>query len=71
MLCVCALQSGYVNVGCESVRFCVDTLSIVDTCFLLVVKESFLCTQVVSVLVHLFSVGCHLLICCLSLLVGD
>ena len=47
-------------------RFYVDILSIVDICLLLVVQKLFLCTLIVSVLVHLLSVGCNLLFCGLS-----
>ena len=53
------------------VKFCEDILSVVDICLHLVMQEFFLCTQVVFVLVHLFSVGCHLLLCCLSEFVSD
>ena len=55
---MCALQGRHLVLD-----VCLDILLIVDICLLLVVPEFFLCTWVVSVLAHLFSVGCHLLLC--------
>ena len=51
-------------------KFCEDITSVVDICLLLVVQEFFLCTYVESLILHLFSVRCPLLLCCLSIFVN-
>ena len=63
ILCVCVQYGvGMLVLDVGIVRFCVDILSIVDICLLLVVQEFFLCNYVVSVLVYLFLVECYLLL---------